>query len=58
MARSNQGSSMPNQGNPRGGKGAAGKNQPRSHHSKPAKQDAKRWKSKGIKNPSVPDWLA
>lgn len=58
MAKSNQGNSLPNQGDRPGVVGSGGRNQPRSHKSKPAKQDAKKWKSKGIKNPSVPDWLA
>jgi len=35
-----------------------GDNVPVAGYSKPAKQDAKRWKSKGKKNPSLPDWLA
>lgn len=50
MAKSNQGSSMPNQGD---------RKKPGNPNSgKTVKQDAKVWKSKGIKNPSVPDWLA
>lgn len=60
MAKSNNGSSMPNQGDNRTSRkqGNNGANMSVGAKSKPAKQNAKVWKSKGIKNPKVQDWLA
>jgi hypothetical protein len=60
MPKANKGSSMPNQGDRRTSMRVSsnGDNVPVAGYSKPAKQDAKRWKSKGKKNPSLPDWLA
>lgn len=60
MAKSNKGGSYPNQGDRKRSMdiAAKGKNVTIPGYSQPAKQDAKRWKSKGNKNPKVPDWLA
>lgn len=50
MAKSNQGSSMKNQGD---------RKKPGNPNSgSTTKYGAKVWKSKGVKNPTVPTWLA
>jgi len=46
----NGGSSYENQGDQT-------KSRPNPNTGKAAKQDAKKWKSKGMKNPSIPDWI-
>lgn len=58
MAKSNKGSSYPNQGENRGTKGSNGANVARGMKSKPAKQDAAVHKGKSKKNPKLPDWLS
>lgn len=60
MAKSNSGSSMSNQGDRKTSMKMASKgaNIPLSGYSQAAKQDAKRWKSKGKMKGNVPTWLA
>lgn len=60
MAKANNGSSMSNQGDRKTSMRMASKgaNITLSGYSPPAKQDAKKWKSKGVQNPPVPDYLA
>jgi hypothetical protein len=54
----NGGSSYPNQGDRDKDDVPGGKNVELAAYSKPVKYGAKAWKSKGVSNPKVPDYLA
>jgi len=59
VAKVNGGSSYENQGDSdKDDVPSNGANIPVERYSKPAKQDAKAWKSKSKTNPGIPDWLA